>query len=270
MKKVLVTLPVITMLVSGVSYSTADARSAVGYLPDDPKSNPTSEVKPEEEPKQEEVVENNNGSAVGHLPSNPESNPTLEVKPEEEPESSPSINRKFTILEGYAGDNTIKVESPAADLTLNFYRNNNYEGSGDIYSLFYETWGNKASFHYPGEALKLGDILRVDTVDSSGLVTKGKEFSVSDMSVAVDKVTVNNLKAGENVTIEGETMDIAPYYEIYVNGKPVKFTVKNKVNPNVYSTKVLNLNKGDIVTVYASDMNATSRYVHGSVTTIVQ
>ena len=177
MKKIFVALPVMTMLISGFSYSSADARSAVGYLPDDPKSNPTSEVKPEEEPKQEKVSKNNNGSAVGHLPNNPESNLPSEVKPEEEPKQE---------------------------------------------------------------------------------------------EVAEDKVTVNNLKAGNDVTIEGHTMEMAPYYEIYVNEKPVIFTVKNKVNPRVYSTKVLNLNKGDIVTVYASYMDATSRYIHGSVTTIVQ
>ncbi|KWW16553.1 hypothetical protein AS888_24305 [Peribacillus simplex] len=177
MKKIFVALPVMTMLVSGFTYSTTDARSAVGHLTDNPESNLTSEVKPEEEPKQEEVVKNNNGSAVGHLPSNPESNTTSEVKPEEEPKQE---------------------------------------------------------------------------------------------EVVEDKVTVNNLKAGNNVTIEGNTMEMAPYYEIYVNEKPVIFTVKDKVNPKVYSTKVSNLNKGDIVTVYASYMDATSRYVHGSVTTIVQ
>ncbi|MGE6377394.1 hypothetical protein, partial [Peribacillus muralis] len=85
MKKIFVSIPVMTMLISGFSYSTADARSAVGHLPNDPESNLTSEVKPEEEPKKGEAAENNNGSAVGHLPSNPESNLTSEVKPEEEP-----------------------------------------------------------------------------------------------------------------------------------------------------------------------------------------
>ncbi|MFJ7752594.1 hypothetical protein ACQKGI_10290 [Peribacillus muralis] len=305
MKKIFVSIPVMTMLIAGFSYSTADARSTVGHLPNDTESNPTSEVKPEEEqkkeeaaennngsavghlpsnpesnltseikpeeePKKEEVAENNNGSAVGHLPSNPESNLTSEIKPEDEPESVPSIDSKMTILEAYAGENSIKVERPAVDVTLKFYRNNKYEGSGNIYSLFYETLGNRASFHYPGEALKLGDNLRVDTVDPSGLVTKGKRFKVSDMSTPEDKVTVNSLKAGKTVTIEGETMELATYYEIYVNGKPVKFTVKNKVNPDVYSVQVSDLNKGDIVTVFASDMNATGRYIHGSVTTTVE
>ncbi|MFD9626491.1 LURP-one-related/scramblase family protein [Peribacillus muralis] len=235
MKKIFVTLPVITMLVSGVSYSTADARSAVGYLPNDPKSNPTSEV-----------------------------------KPEEEPEFSPSINSKITILEAYAGENTIKVEHPAEDLTLNFYRNNKYEGSANIYYFYYKFWGNRASFNFPGEGLKPGDILRVDTKDSSGQIIKGKEFSVSDMSRPEDKVTVNNLKAGKSPTIEGETMEIASTYEIYVNGKLVTSVKKNKYSPGVYSVQVPNLNKGDIVTVLAKDISESGQFTHGSVTTTAQ
>ncbi|KWW16552.1 hypothetical protein AS888_24300 [Peribacillus simplex] len=262
MKKIFVALPVVTMLVSGFAYSTADARSAVGYLPNDPDSNPTSGIKPEEKPKQEEVAENNNGSAIGHLPDDPDSNPT--------PESSPSVHSKITILEAYAGENTIKVEHPAEDLTLNFYRNDKYEGSANIYYFYYKAWGNRASFTYPGEGLKPGDILRVDTKDSSGQVTKGKEFSVSDMSRPEDKVTVNNLKAGNSVTIEGETMEIASTYDIYVNGKWVTTVKKNKYSPYVYSVQVPNLNKGDIVTVLAKDISESGQYTHGSVTTTVQ
>ncbi|PJN90290.1 hypothetical protein [Bacillus sp. mrc49] len=262
MKKIFVALPVVTLLVSGFSYSTADARSALGELPVYPDSNPTSEVKPKEKPKQEEVVENNGGSAIGHLPSNPDSTPT--------PESSSSIHSKITILEAYAGENTIKVEHPADDLTLNFYRNNKYEGSGSVYYFFYRVWGNRASFNYPGEALKPGDILRVDTKDSFGLVTKGKEFSVSDMGRPEDKVTVNNLNAGKNVTIEGETMENAWIYEIYVNGKKVTYVQTNKFSPDVYSVQVPNLNKGDIVTVLAKDISESGNYTHGSVTTTVQ
>ncbi|WP_285769514.1 hypothetical protein [Peribacillus sp. SI8-4] len=257
MKKIIVALPVMTMLVSGFAYSAADARSAVGDLPSNSDSNPTSEVKPEEKPKQQEAVKNNNGSAVLSTP-------------ESVTETSPSITSKITILEAFAGENTIKVEHPAEDLTLNFYRNHKYEGSGNIYYFYYKAWGNRASFNYPGEALKPGDILRVDTKDSSGQVTKGKEFSVSDMSRPEDKVTVNNLKAGKSVTIEGETMEIASTYEIYVNGKRVTTAKKNKYAPDVYSVQVPNLNKGDIVTVLAKDISESGQYTHGSVTTTVQ
>ncbi|WP_285769513.1 hypothetical protein [Peribacillus sp. SI8-4] len=212
MKKIFVALPVMTMLVSGFTYSTADARSAVGHLPNNPESNLTSEGKPEEKPKQEEAVKNNNGSAVGHLPNNPESNLTSEGKPEEEPKQEEAV------------------------------KNNNGSAVG----------------HLPSNP-------------ESNPTSEGKpEEEPKQEEVTEDKVTVNNLIAGKNVTIEGNTMEIAPYYEIYVNGKPVIFTVKNKFNPNVYSVQVSNLNKGDTVTVFASYMNATSRYTHGSVTTTVQ